>query len=140
MSATLALLRAVDRLYEEVVTDPQAWGPQAFADWGEEVASTGPTREQVRAVRRCVRAAERLRDFWAGGGAAVAAHDWRTRVDVALGARAWRPGLELAQVGLETEPSPELFDEVQQRFRVVHSRPWLDGVDYETWRASRESV
>jgi len=140
MSATVSLLAAVDRLYESVVTDPEAWGPQGFADWAEEVAATGITRNQARSVRRCVRAAERLQAFWGQGQAAVAADDWRARVDVALGARAWRPALELAETGLEEDPSPELFDEVQRRFRVVNSRPWLDGVDYPTWLAGRGKV
>ena len=137
MSATLALLQAVDRLYEGVVTNPADWGPQAFADWAEEVAAAGVTKDQARAVRRCLRAAERLRNFWDNDQAAVDADDWRTRVDVALGARAWRPALELAQAGLADHPSAELFAEVQRRFRVVHSKPWLDGVDYDEWRALR---
>jgi hypothetical protein len=140
MSSTLALLAAVDRLYEAVVTEPEAWGAQAFSDWAEEVASGGVTKVQARAVRRCLRAAERLRDFWQGDRAAVVADGWRTRVDVALGARAWRPALELAQAGLEDDPSPELFAEVQERFRVVNSRPWLEGIDYETWWARRGTV
>lgn len=140
MSGTLALLAAVDRLYEAVVTQPEAWGPQAFSDWAEEVAAGGVTKDQARAVRRCLRAAERLRDFWAGDRAAVAADDWRTRVDVALGARAWRPALELAQEGLNDEPSPELFAEVQERFRVVNSQPWLEGMEYDTWRSSQGAV
>jgi hypothetical protein len=140
MTAPLTVLRAVDRLYEAVVTEPDVWGPHTIADWAEELAATGLTKEQARAVRRCLRAAERLRDFWLGDRVAVAAHDWRTRVDVALGARAWRPALELAQAGLDGDPSPELFAEVQERFRVVHSRPWLDGVDYETWRSSSGTV
>lgn len=140
MSSTLALLAAVDRLYQAVVTQPEAWGPQAFADWAEEVAAGGMTRDQARAVRRCLRAAQRLGDFWAGDRAAVTADDWRTRVDVALGARAWRPALELAQAGLEHEPSPELFAEVQERFRVVNSQPWLEGIDFDTWRSSRRTM
>lgn len=140
MSSTLALLGAVDRLYESVVTHPEVWGPQAFADWAEEVAAGGVTKHQARAVRRCLRAAERLRGFWTGDRVAVVGEDWRTRVDIAMGARAWRPALELAQAGLEDDPSPELFAEVQERFRVVNSQPWLEGVDYDTWRASQGRV
>ena len=140
MSSTLALLGAIDRLYESVVTHPEVWSPQAFADWAEEVAAGGVTKDQARAVRRCLRAAERLRDFWAEERAAVAAADWRTRVDIAQGARAWRPALELAQAGLEDDPSAELFAEVQERFRVVNSQPWLEGVDYETWWSAKGTL
>ncbi len=89
-------------------------------------------------MRRCMRMAEKLRDFWERGEAAVAADDWRTRVDVALGPRAWRPALELAQHGLDAVPSPELFDEVNGRFRVVNSEPWMDGIDYDTWLAQEK--
>jgi hypothetical protein len=134
MTDTLSVLRAVDALYESVVTSPDSWGPQAFADWAEDLASGGLTRDQARAVRRCVRAAQKMRDFWASGGGAVSADDWRTRVDVSLGARAWRPPLELAMTGLSDDPSEELFEEVAQRFRVVNSQPWMDGVDYAAWR------
>lgn len=136
MTGTLALLRAIDRLYASVVGDPQAWHEQAFADWAEDTTAAGISREQARSVRRAMRMAERLRDFWLAGEAAVAADDWRTRVDIALGARAWRPTLELAQYGLDVERSPELFEEVRTRFRVVNSEPWMDGVDYEEWLAS----
>ncbi len=139
MSDTLTLLRSIDALYEGVVTDPSSWGGPAFGDWAEEVAGAVPTRSQARAIRRCLRAAERLRDFWAGDRAQVAADDWRTRVDVALGARAWRPTLELAMEGLTEQPGEELFLEVKRRFRIVNSQPWMDGVDFETWRASASS-
>ena len=134
MSQTLQILRAVDGLYESVVTSPEGWGPQAFADWAEDVAAAAPTRDQTKAIRRCLRAAQRLRDFWADGGGVVAADDWRARVDVALGPRAWRPPLELAMAGLADEPSEQLFEEVKERFRVVNSKPWMDGVDYSAWR------
>jgi hypothetical protein len=59
-------------------------------------------------------------------------------VDIALGARAWRPTLELARLGLENAPSPELFAEVKKRFRVVYSERWMEDVDFATWLADRE--
>ncbi len=133
MSDTLILLRAIDRLYADVVTAPEAWGEQAFADWASDATAGGVTKHQARAVRRCMRMAERLRDFWLRGEAAVVADDWRTRVDVALGPRAWRPTLELARHGLDSQPSAEMFEQVQTRFRVVNSEPWMDGMDYDTW-------
>lgn len=133
MTDTLSVLRAVDALYESVVTSPDQWGSQAFADWAEDISAHGLTKDQARAVRRCVRAAQKMREFWATDGGAVSADDWRTRVDVSLGARAWRPPLELAMAGLSDDPSEELFDEIGVRFRVVNSQPWMDGVDYATW-------
>ena len=66
----------------------------------------------------------------------MTAADWRSRVDIAVGVPGWRPTLELAQIGLEAEPSEALFDEVAARFRVVHSRPFMDGIDYEAWSAA----
>lgn len=137
MSSTLSLLAAVDRLYQQVVTDPAAWQPQALADWAEEIAADGPTKQQTRLLRRCLRVAGKLQRHWISPAATVAAGDWRSRVDVAVGAPAWRPTLDLARLGLETEPSEALFDEVAARFRVVHSRHYLDGIDYATWSASR---
>jgi hypothetical protein len=137
VSSTLALLRAVDTLYESVVTDPEAWHEQAFADWAADVAADGLSREQARGVRRVLRIAHKLRDFWGGDEAAVAAEDWRTRVDIALGPRAWRPTLEMAQAGLDAEPSAQLFAEVRNRFRVVNSERWMDGVDYQGWLDTR---
>ncbi len=133
VSSTLGLLGAVDRLYEAVVTDPGAWTETAFADWANDVASSGLDREQGRAIRRCLRTATRLRDFWMDSRAVVPTEDWRTRVDVALGNRAWRPTLDLAMAGLESDPSEELFEDVKQRFRVVNNQPWMEHTTYEEW-------
>lgn len=133
MTSTLALLAAIDRLYAGVVTAPEEWHDQAIADWAGDVTASGVDREQARSLRRVVRMAERLRDFWLRGEAAVPADDWQARVDVALGPRAWRPTLELAQHGLDTEPSEALFEEVRTRFRIVNSEPWMEGVDFRSW-------
>lgn len=132
-----SLLASVDELYASVVADPGPWSDQALADWVEDAASDGVSREEAKALRRCLRAAERLRDFWAEGRAAIPAEEWEARVDVALGVRAWRPALELAMAGLERAPSPELFAEVRRRFRVVNGTPWLEGVSYEGWLEGR---
>ena len=64
MTDTLALLRAVDRLYASVVIDPSSWNDHALADWAQETAAEGLTKSQARSVRRCMRMAARLRDFW----------------------------------------------------------------------------
>lgn len=132
----LTALRAIEHLYESVVMNPDAWNEQAFADWaGETLADvTELPREAVREVRRCLRAAQRLQAFWATAEGTVADHDdWRSRVDIALGPRAWRPTLDLARTGLSDAPSEELFIEVKARFAVVNSERWMDGVDFEEW-------
>ena len=140
-SRYLALLGAVDRLYEGVVSDPDAWNEAGFEDWaGEAVAGVGrPSRPLLREVRRCLRAAMKLRDFWANPpeGVPSDAGDWRTRVDLALGIRAWRPALEIAREGLESEPDPEIFDEVARRFREVHGTEWMGGITYDAWERDR---
>lgn len=136
MSAYLGVLRAVEGLYESVVMNPGVWNEQAFADWaGETLAdATQLPKEALREVRRCLRSAQKLQAFWAAESAAVPDHDdWRSRVDIALGPRAWRPTLELARIGLHHDPSEELFDDVKQRFAVVNSERWMDGVDYADW-------
>ena len=35
--------------------------------------------------------------------------------------------------GLHQAPSEELFAEVKQRFAVVNSERWMDGIDYDEW-------
>ncbi len=89
----------------------------------------------AREVRRCLRAARQLRDFWLEppSGVPSDAGDWRTRVDLALGIRAWRPLLAIAQAGLREAPSAELFAEAKARFREVHGERWMEGVSYEEW-------
>ncbi len=138
MSRTLGLLAAVDALYAGVVTEPERWTAQALEDWAGDLAAGDPLdRNQVRAIRACLRNAARLRDFWSGPAPAVEADEWQARVDVAMGPRAWRPTLELAMEGLQSEPSAELFDEVKNRFRIVASEHWMDGVSYDEWLISR---
>jgi hypothetical protein len=137
VTATLPLLDAVDDLYRRVVDDPGSWRAGDFAEWAEEVGASAPTREQLRLLRRCLRVAEKLQRYWADPPTTATAADWRSRVDIAVGVPGWRPTLELAQIGLETEPSEALFDQVAARFRVVHSRPFMDGMDYEAWSAAR---
>ncbi len=134
MTSTLTLLAAIDALYRGVVTEPADWSDQAIADWAEDLAGSGLTPAQTKGVRRCLRAAIRLRDLWERGRT-ISTDDWRSRVDVALGAKAWRPTLDLARSGLDTEPSAELFDEVGRRFRLVHSEPWMDGLTFDEWFA-----
>ena len=138
MSAALFLsaLRSIEQLYEAVVDDPHRWNEQAFADWATDTLAEANElpREAQRQIRRSLRAAQRLQGFWSSESSTVADHDdWRSKVDIALGARAWRPLLDLARVGLETAPSEELFDQVKERFALVNSDRWMDGVSFAEW-------
>ena len=106
--AYLAALAGVDTLYERVVNSPESWTDAMLTDWAEETLGGGsaPSRDLARELRRCVRAARKMRDFWLDPppGVPSDAGEWRTRVDVALGIRAWRPLLGIAQAGLEAAP------------------------------------
>lgn len=135
-AAFLSTLRSIDSLYQSVVTDPENWGEQAFADWANDtlVEAAELPREAIREVRRSLRSAQRLQTFWAGSASAVSDHDdWRSKVDIALGPKAWRPTLDLARIGLDDSPCEEIFDEVKERFAVVNSERWMEGITYEEW-------
>ena len=140
----LAALAGVDALYERVVNSPEAWTDAVFEDWAEEALGGGsaPSRDLARELRRCLRAARKMRDFWLDPppGVPSDAGEWRTRVDVALGIRAWRPLLEIAQAGLRAAPSEELFEETKLRFREVHTERWMEGVSYDEWAREQPGV
>lgn len=133
----LSVLRQAGDLYERAVTSPDAVNDDRLEEWAIEVTGEGapPSRATAREIRRVLRATRKLRDFWAGPPAGVPsdAGDWRTRVDLALGVRAWRPLLGIAQAGLDEDPSPELFDEARRLFREVHGSGWMEGVGYDEW-------
>ena len=131
----LGLLRRIDDLYESVVTRPEAWTEDSFADWGGEAAAGSiPSKAVGREIRRSLRVAQKLQAFWREDVERPSDHgDWRTRVDLAMGPRAWRPTLEIARAGLEEAPSEALFEEVQQRFRVVNSDRWMEEVTFSEW-------
>lgn len=139
----VAILSRVDDLYEGVVSSPEAWTDDALSEWGIDIFAEGrpPSRETGREVRRCLRMARRLREFWIDPPAGVPTDlgDWRTRVDLAFGPRAWRPVLAIAEAGLREAPSEELFEETRSRFRVVHGTPWMEGVSFDEWQSGRES-
>lgn len=139
-SATfLSALQSIESLYESVVDQPNNWGEQAFADWAGDtlVDVAGLPKEAHREIRRALRAAQKLQRFWAGEQSAVSDHDdWRSKVDIALGPRAWRPLLDLSRVGLSVAPSADLFDQVKERFALVNSDRWMDGVEYDEWQAN----
>jgi hypothetical protein len=136
----LALIAELDRLYRMAVMEAAEHRDEDLLARGEEsLEARGHLarmdRLVLRLVRRGVRTAIKLRSFWESRPSGPI--DWRSRVDEALGGRAWLPGLQLAQWGLEVEPSPELFEEVQRRFAWAYLRPWLEGVTYEGYLAVR---
>lgn len=133
----LALLRRLDGLYRSVVTSPESWSDDEFAGFATEMfgEQRRPSRTTAKHGRAALRMAVKLRDFWAEppAGTPSDAGDWRTRVDLAYGVRAWRPLLDIARSGLDEAPSGELFDETKRRFREVHGVPWMEGVSFEQW-------
>lgn len=134
----MSIVDDVDTLYRGCVMDPDRWGEQAFADWLEGVSlSTSIDRETAKYVRRCVTAARKLAAHWSDADRSRAPDEWRGRVDLALGAKAWRPQLELAQSLLERHPDEGLFDRVCELFPVVTNQPFLDGIDYDEWLRNR---
>ena len=134
------LLSRCEELYSSVTLDAEAWSDESLADWMSSIADTGVADKAVaREVRRVVRSAQKLRDFWRQPPPALPPDhdDWRTRVDIAVGAKAWRPLLALARLGLERSPSSERYDDVKARFRIVTGERWMEGVDFDDWLAER---
>ena len=132
----LATIQATESLFEAVVTEPEKWNEQSFADWANDTLVDGSElpREAIRQVRSCLRVAQKLQAFWVSSQRTVSDHnDWRSKVDIAMGPRAWRPLLDLARIGLDNAPSEELFLEVKTRFAVVNSERWMDGVNFQDW-------
>ena len=141
---SVALARAIDALYADVVMEPGRWTEDAYAEWMEGIDRDvgGIDRAAARSLRRAVRIAQKLQRFWGSEDAAryAAEASWEARVDLSVGIPAWRPGLELAQRELAAVPSPDAFEEVKRRFRVVNGAPWMEGVDFEGWRAADASA
>jgi hypothetical protein len=130
-----------DDLYRSVVTEPQRWSDPLFGEWMEAAAVAVPalSRDEARAVRGIVRIAMKLAAFWSSPPAEryAAEDDWMARVDIAVGAPAWRPTLDLARAALEAEPSPDLYRQVAERFRLVTNQPFLGGAGFDEWLAGR---
>jgi hypothetical protein len=137
----VGLVRSLDELYRTAAAEPASWSEGSAAEWASEVFVEPPPRPVARHVRAALRMSVKLAAFWRDPPAGVPADsgDWVTRVDLALGARAWRPLLEVARHGLDETPTEELFEEVKERFRVVHNQHWMDGIDYEEWRQERST-
>lgn len=130
-----ALVDDVFSLYEGVVTDPASWTEQAIVDWSDGVASMqGMDRLSGKYLRRVLTTATKLKRFWEEDGRLTdQSIGWKSRVDIALGPKAWRPVLDLAMHELGRTPDPNLFATVSELFRVVNNRPWLEGMDYDQW-------
>lgn len=136
------LLAQCEQLYAAVCFEAESWPDRALADWIEALADSSDVDKEIgRELRRIVRAAQKLRDFWLAPAAGRPPDhgDWRTRVDIGLGVRAWRPLLALARLGLSRQPSEELFLDVQERFRVVTGERWMEGVAFDEWLAEHGS-
>ncbi len=131
----MSLLDEVDQLYEAAVSAPASVNDQMIADWAEGTASGYEIdRQGARYIRRSVNAARKLASFWSTREPAKSdPADWPSRVDLALGAKAWRPQLELAQHLLETSPSEDIYERAAQLFRLVNNEPFLDGMSYDVW-------
>jgi hypothetical protein len=120
-------------LYEGVVLDPARWNEQMFVDWTDTVNADGsPSRVEAKYIRRALRVAQTLRAFW------IDAADrpdlgWESRVDLALGPKAWRPVLDLAEVRLSDTGSEEAFAGVVRFFPLVHGEDFLDGIGFDEW-------
>lgn len=129
------LLDEVEALYEGSVTSPDHWTDRSIEDWAEGVtAATTVDKVSAKHLRRIVRMAGKLQQFWESDSrVADAGIDWQSRVDIALGPRAWRPVLELAIHLLNNDPSEDLFDRVGELFRVVNNAEWMEGTTYDEW-------
>jgi hypothetical protein len=136
----MSLIDAIDRLYERVMDDPEGFDETELEAWyADALGALEPPvdRQYGRWARRAMRLARRMAAYWADverSGPRPA--DWRNGVDQAHGPQGWQPTLEIARRGLEIEPTEELFDEMQRRFREVNLQPWLD-VTWEEWLAER---
>lgn len=137
----MTVLDEVDRLYELAVTEPSSVNDQAILDWTEGVAAGSEIdRNNAKHVRRCVNVARKLAAFWSAREPARSdPSEWPSRVDLALGVRAWRPQLELARYLLELAPSVETYEKAAQLFRMVNNEPFLDGISYEVWLETRQN-
>ncbi len=140
MTDYLGLLAQCEALYMGVCSEPGAWPDSTLADWINGIAESGETdRETARELRRVLRSSQKLRRFWGAPPDNLPPDhgDFRTKVDIAVGAAAWRPLLALARHGLADSPDPQLFDEVKERFRVVSGERWMEGVTFDEWLEGR---
>ncbi len=131
----MSLIDEVDNLYEQAVTAPDSVNEQMLTDWAEGVASGYEVdRNGAKFARRCLSSARKLAAFWVDREPGDDdPSGWTSRVDLALGIRAWRPQLDLARHLLDVAPSSEMYDRVAVLFRVVNNEEFLDGMSYDEW-------
>jgi len=133
----MSSIAAVESLYEAVVTDPARWNEQMFVDWTDGLDSDGSlSKVEAKLIRRALRVAQRLAVFW------LEAHDrpdlgWESKVDLALGPKAWRPVLDLAEAQLDRTRSEESFQDVSRLFPLVNRESFLDGIDFDEWNLAQ---
>jgi Arc/MetJ family transcription regulator len=129
-----AAARRVDDLYRRAVEEPGGIDDASLGEWVAEAAELvdATDRSVTRILRRVVRDARKLAVYWASRDAS-GLPDWRNGIDEALGARGWEPQLDLITAALAADPSPELFEEMRERYRAVHFHPWMEGVRFEEW-------
>lgn len=133
----MSLVDEVDTLYEQAVISPESINEQMLSDWAEGIATGYEIdRQGAKFVRRCLNSARKLAAFWTDRGAhSDDPSDWPSRVDLALGIRAWRPQLDLTRHLLEEAPSSEMYERAAGLFRIVNREEFLDGMPYEEWLA-----
>ena len=139
----LSVIESLDQVYERVIADPDVRDTDllVLAEQALNGLQQPIDKRIIREARRVARLARRLKEFWSRPEMeGKAPEDWRSGVDEALGSRGWQPTVDIIRFGLENDPSEELFDEMQFRFAVVHFRPWLEGIDYESYLASRDDL
>ena len=131
----MTVLDDIDQLYRVAVMSPASLSDQAIRDWTEDVVGGYEIdRLGAKYVRRCVTAARKLALFWADWDPAnQSPQDWSSRVDLALGVRAWRPQMELAQHLLVDARDAATYEKAAELFRIVHNEPYLDGMTYDVW-------
>lgn len=136
------VLGDVDSLFETAVMSPDALTEQSIADWFQGVAAAADMDKlTAKLLRRLVRTAQKLATFWGSDARARdLSLDWRTRVDIAMGPRAWRPVLDLGQHILEQYPTEVLFESVGELFRIVNGETWLEGMAYDEWLQETERI
>lgn len=128
---------AVESLYEAVVTNPTRWNEQMFVDWTNTLDPDGSlSKVEAKYVRRALRVAQVLRIFW------LETPDrpdlqWESKVDLALGPKAWRPVLDLAEVHLHDSRSEESFADVARLFPPVNGEDYLDGIGFDDWKQTQ---
>ena len=128
---------AVESLYEAVVTDPVRWNEQMFVDWADTVDSDGSlSKAEAKYVRRALRMAQTLRTFWCEEPDRPDI-GWESRVDLALGPKAWRPVLDLAEFSLRESRSEGSFVDVARLFPLVNGEDFLDGIGFDEWNQTQ---